>query len=65
MIQFHRTEILRYDYEVFENKSKTPYCIAKDDGWFYVYEDGHILDRFGSLRNVKEFIVSRLENKKH
>lgn len=65
MIQFHKSEILRYDYEVFKNKIKTPYCITKEDGWLYVYEDGHIIERFDMLRKAKEFIINKLEKQEH
>ena len=60
IVQYKRSELLKYDYEVFVNGKPTDYRIAKEDDWYYVYENGHILDRFSYYRQAKEFIEKRL-----
>ena len=60
IIQFKRSEYLKYDYEIWVNGKLTDYRIAKDNGWYYVYEQGHILDRFDYYNKAKAFIEQRL-----
>ena len=61
MIKFHRSEMLGYNYEVFENKKPTQYFIANENDWWIVFEGKYRIEKFGSLRKAKEFIINKLK----